>query len=173
MHGKRRSRSSSSRIGGAAPRGHRSAALHGKRHPAGRCCDGRCRRRTSRSCGGCSSCSTNGPSTREQGAIPRFRHSSHPEIEFHTYAGAPEAGVYRGREAVLEYHEGVFGQFESARIEIEELRSAGDRVLAISRQHTVPWDSEAEIVQRVMEVFTIRDGLIAERKPFSTRAKAR
>jgi len=102
-------------------------------------------------------------STPEQGAIP---------IEFHTYAGAPEAGVYRGREAVLEYHERVFGQFESARIELEELRSAGDRVLVISRQYTVPWDSEAEIVQRVMDVATIRDGLIAERKPFSTRAQA-
>ena len=106
------------------------------------------------------------------GRNPEIPPLLHPEIEFHTYVGAPEAGVYRGREAVLEYHEGVFGQFESARIEIEELRSADVRVLAISRQHTIPWDSDAEIVQRVMEVFTIRDGLIAERKPFSTRAKA-
>ena len=107
------------------------------------------------------------------GRNPEIPPLLHPEIEFHTYAGAPEAGVYRGREAVLEYHERVFGQFESVRIELEELRSAGDRVLVISRQHTVPWDSEAEIVQRVMEVFTIRDGLIAERKPFSTREEAR
>jgi ketosteroid isomerase-like protein len=73
---------------------------------------------------------------------------------------------------VLEYHECVFAQFERARIELEELRSPGDRVLVISRQHTVPWDSEGEIVQRDMDVLTIRDGLIAERKPFSTRAEA-
>jgi len=106
------------------------------------------------------------------GRHPEIPPLLHPEIEFHTYAGAPEAGVYRGREAMLEYHERVFGQFESARIELEELRSAGDRVLVISRQYTVPWDSEAEIVQRVMDVATIRDGLIAERKPFSTRAQA-
>jgi ketosteroid isomerase-like protein len=96
----------------------------------------------------------------------------HPEIEFHTYAGVPEPGVYRGRDAVIEYHERVFGQFESVRVELEELLSAGDAVVMISRQHTVPRGSEAEIVQRVVEVYTIRDGLIAERKPFSTRDEA-
>jgi ketosteroid isomerase-like protein len=77
----------------------------------------------------------------------------------------PEPGVYRGREAVLEYHERVFGHFESVRIELEELLSAGDPVVIISRQHTVPRGSEDEIVQRVVEVWTIRDGLLAERKP--------
>jgi ketosteroid isomerase-like protein len=96
----------------------------------------------------------------------------HPEVEFHTYASAPEAGVYRGREAVIEYHERVFGQFESVRIELEELLSAGDRVVIVSRQHTVPRGSEAEIVQQVVDVWTIRDGLLAERKAFSTRAEA-
>ena len=96
----------------------------------------------------------------------------HPEIEFHTYAGVPEPGVYRGPDAVMEYHERVFGQFESVRVEVEELLSAADRVVVISRQHTVPRGSEAEIVQRVVEVWTIRDGLFAERRPFSTRAEA-
>jgi ketosteroid isomerase-like protein len=96
----------------------------------------------------------------------------HPGVEFHTHASAPEAGVYRGRAAVIDYHERVFGQFESVRIEVEELLSAGDDVVVISRQHTVPRGSEAEIVQRVAEVWTIRDGLLAERKPFPTRADA-
>jgi ketosteroid isomerase-like protein len=96
----------------------------------------------------------------------------HPQVEFHTYAGAPEAGVYRGRDAVIEYHERVFGQFESVRIEVEELLSAGDRVVVISRQHTVPRGSEGEIVQRVVDVWTIRDRLLAERMTFSTRAEA-
>src|SRR5215204_6564136 len=96
----------------------------------------------------------------------------HPEIEFHTHASAPEAGVYRGREAVIAYHARVFGQFESIRIELEELLSAGDRVVIISRQHTVPRGTDAEIVQRLVEVWTSRAGLFAERKPFSTRAEA-
>jgi ketosteroid isomerase-like protein len=51
----------------------------------------------------------------------------HPEIEFHTYVHAPEAGVYRGKEAVQKYNEGLFEQFESLRIELEELIDAGDR----------------------------------------------
>jgi ketosteroid isomerase-like protein len=96
----------------------------------------------------------------------------HPEVEFHTYAGVPEPGVYRGRDAVIEYHERVFGQFESVRIELEELLSAGDSVVIISRQHTVPKGSEAEIVQPVVEVWTIRDGLLAERRAYPTRAEA-
>jgi ketosteroid isomerase-like protein len=96
----------------------------------------------------------------------------HPEVEFHTYAGVPEPGVYRGRDAVIEYHERVFGQFESVRIELEELLSAGDSVVIISRQHTVPKGSEAEIVQPVVEVWTIRDGLLAERRAYPTRADA-
>jgi ketosteroid isomerase-like protein len=96
----------------------------------------------------------------------------HPEVEFHTYAGAPEAGVYRGREAVIAYHERVFGQFESVRIQLEELLSAGDHVVVISRQHTVPRGSEAEIMQRVVDVWTVREGLLAERRAFQTRAQA-
>src|SRR5829696_5077365 len=100
---------------------------------------------------------------------PEIAPRIHPEIEFHTHASAPEAGVYRGREAVIAYHARVFGQFESIRIELEELLSAGDRVVIISRQHTVPRGTDAEIVQRVVEVWTIRDGLFAERNPFSTR----
>jgi ketosteroid isomerase-like protein len=96
----------------------------------------------------------------------------HPEIEFHTYAGVPEPGIYRGRDAVIEYHERVFGQFESVRVELEELLSVGDAVVVISRQHTVPRGSEAEIVQEVVEVITIRDRQVAERKTFPTRAEA-
>jgi uncharacterized protein len=96
----------------------------------------------------------------------------HPEVEFHSYAGAPEAGVYRGREAVIDYHVRVFGEFESIRIEVEELLPAGDSVVIVSRQHTVPRGSNAEIVQQVVEVWTIRDGLMAKRRPFSTRAEA-
>jgi hypothetical protein len=35
-------------------------------------------------------------------------------------------GERRGRAAVIDYHERVFGLFESVRIEVEELLSAGD-----------------------------------------------
>jgi ketosteroid isomerase-like protein len=39
----------------------------------------------------------------------------HPEIEFHTYARSPEAGVYPGKQAVRDCNESLFQQFESIR----------------------------------------------------------
>jgi ketosteroid isomerase-like protein len=96
----------------------------------------------------------------------------HPEVEFHTHPSAPEAGVYRGREAVIEYHTRVFGQFESISVELEELVPVGESVVSVTRQHTTPRGSDSEIVQRVVDVWTIRDGLLAERKPFPTREAA-
>ena len=96
----------------------------------------------------------------------------HPEIEFHTYARAPEAGVYRGREAVFVYPQQVFGKFENIRVELDELLPAGDRVVIVCRQYTAPKGSEVEIVEHVVQVFTIRDGMVVERKPFATREEA-
>jgi ketosteroid isomerase-like protein len=96
----------------------------------------------------------------------------HPEIEFHTYAQSPEAGVYRGKEAVQRYNQGLFEQFESIRFEIEELVDAGDRVVVVSTQHAQPKGGQEEMNVRVIEVWTIRDGLLAERRSYSTRDEA-
>jgi ketosteroid isomerase-like protein len=96
----------------------------------------------------------------------------HPDVEFHTYADSPEAGVYRGRDAVTEYNQRLFEQFESVRIEVEELLPTDDQVVVISRQHAVPKGGGAALVIPVAEVWTIRNGLLAERHAFSTRAEA-
>ena len=96
----------------------------------------------------------------------------HPEVEFHTYPNSPEAGVYRGTEAVIEYNQRLFSQFESIHIEVEELLAADDRVAVISRQHAVGRTGHTPIVVQVVEVWTIRDGLLAERHTFSTRDEA-
>ena len=96
----------------------------------------------------------------------------HPDVEFHTYPNAPEAGVYRGRSAVIDYNQRLFEQFASVRIELEELLSAGDRVVVVSRQHAVPKTGHATTVVPVVEVWSVRDGLLAERHTFSTREEA-
>lgn len=96
----------------------------------------------------------------------------HPAVEFHTYASSPEAGVYRGRDAVVEYNRRLFEQFASVRIELEELLPADDRVVVISRQHAVGRTGHTPIVVEVVEVWRVRDGLLAERRTFSTRAEA-
>jgi ketosteroid isomerase-like protein len=96
----------------------------------------------------------------------------HPEIEFHTYAQSPEAGVYRGKEAVRRYNEGLFERFESTRFEIEELLDAGDQVVVVTTQCAVPKGGEQEMTVRVVEVWTIREGMLAERCSYSTREEA-
>ena len=96
----------------------------------------------------------------------------HPDVVFHTYPSAPEAGVYRGRDAVIEYNQRLFEQFASVRIELEELLAARDRVAVISRQHALPKTGAASMVVNVVEVWTIRDGLLAERRTYPTRAEA-
>jgi ketosteroid isomerase-like protein len=96
----------------------------------------------------------------------------HPEIEFHTYGRSPEAGVYRGKEAVREYNEGLFQRFESIRFELEELVDAGDRVVVVTTQRAKPKGSQQEMNVRVAEVWTIREGLLAERRSYSTRNEA-
>jgi ketosteroid isomerase-like protein len=95
----------------------------------------------------------------------------HPDITFETYANSPEAGVYRGRDAVIAYNQRLFEQFESVRIEVEELVPAGNRVLVISRQHAVPRAGAAAMVVPVVETWAIRDGLLAERRTFPTRSE--
>jgi uncharacterized protein len=96
----------------------------------------------------------------------------HPDIEFHTYDRSPEAGVYRGREAVRKYNEDLFEQFESIRFEIDELVDAGDRVVIVTTQHAVPRGGRQEMSVQVVEVFAIRDGMLAERRSYSTRTEA-
>jgi ketosteroid isomerase-like protein len=96
----------------------------------------------------------------------------HPEIEFHAYPRSPEAGVYHGKQAVREYIENVWETFESFRFEVEELLDAGDQVVAVTTQHSVPKRGRQEITVHSAEVYTVRDGLLAERRPYSTRNEA-
>jgi ketosteroid isomerase-like protein len=96
----------------------------------------------------------------------------HPEIEFHTYAQSPEAGVYRGKEAVGRYNEKLFEQFESIHFDVEELVDAGDRVVVVSTQHAVPKGGEQQMKVQVVEVWVIRGGLLAERRSYSTKDEA-
>jgi ketosteroid isomerase-like protein len=96
----------------------------------------------------------------------------HPDVEYHTYPDSPEAGVYRGADEVIRYNQRLFGAFESVRITLDEVLPAGDHVAVISRQHAVPKGGQTAMVVQVVEVWKIRDGLLAERRSFATRREA-
>jgi ketosteroid isomerase-like protein len=57
-------------------------------------------------------------------------------------------------------------------IEVDDLVDAGDRVVVISTQHALPKGGGEEITVQVTEVWTIRDGLLAERRSYATKAEA-
>jgi ketosteroid isomerase-like protein len=95
----------------------------------------------------------------------------HPEIEFHAFPRSPE-GVYHGKQAVREYIMNVWEHFERVRFEVEELLDAGDQVVAVTTRHSVPKRGQQEMTVHSHEVYTIRDGLLAERRPYSTRNEA-
>ena len=108
----------------------------------------------------------------ERGDIDDATSLIHPDIEFHTYALSPEAGVYRGRDAVKKYNEVLFEQFESIRFDIDELVDAGEQVVITTTQHAVPKGGEAEMSVQIFEVWTVREGLLVERHSYSTREEA-
>jgi ketosteroid isomerase-like protein len=96
----------------------------------------------------------------------------HPEIEFHAYPRSPGVGVYHGKQALREYLENAWEHFERGRIEVEELLDGGDQVVAVITVHAVPKRGQNEITVPIVEVFTIRDGLLAERRSYLTRDEA-
>src|SRR5258705_11546347 len=95
----------------------------------------------------------------------------HPEIEFHAYPRSPER-VYHGKQAVREYIENVWEQLQRVRVEVDELLDAGDQVVVVTTHHPVPKRGQQEMTAHLAEVYTIRDGLLAERRPYTTRNEA-
>ena len=66
----------------------------------------------------------------------------------------------------------MWDQYERVRIEVEELLDAGDQVVAVTTLHAVPKRGQQELTLHIIDVFAIRDGLLAERRPYSTRKEA-
>jgi ketosteroid isomerase-like protein len=85
---------------------------------------------------------------------------------------SPGVRVYHGKQALREYIENVWEHFERVRIEAEELLDAGDQVVALTTLHAVPKRGQQEMTFQIVEVFAIRDGLLAERRSYSTRNEA-
>src|SRR5256885_4353606 len=64
-----------------------------------------------------------------QGDMDRYFAFFDPEIEFHDRPGFPGPGVHRGLEAVRRHVEDYREAWVELRVETEEIRSVGDRVV--------------------------------------------
>jgi hypothetical protein len=100
-----------------------------------------------------------------------------PEIEWNDVPGFPTAGVHSGRDAVGRHA----AEFEDAwadwGIEIEDIRAAGDRVVARIRYHGVGRQSGAPITGGVQNpatgaVFELRADRILRVLQFATHTEA-
>jgi len=96
-----------------------------------------------------------------------------PQIEFHTDPRLPEAGIYRGVEAVRAYW-GQFGEsFDEFIFEAEDIIGLEDgRVLVLMRLLSRGKDSGARVEARPGWIYTTRDGLVIQIDAFVDRADA-
>ncbi len=97
-----------------------------------------------------------------------------PEVEFHTDPRFPEAGVYRGIEAVRDYWDRFGRSFDEFSFEAEDFVDLeGDKVLILLRLMTRGKDSGATAEARPGWIYTIRNGLTVRIDAFLDREEAR
>jgi ketosteroid isomerase-like protein len=85
---------------------------------------------------------------------------------------AMEGTVYRGPDAVEQWFAAIDESWEELRVEIEEARDAGDRVLGLGRIHGRGRESGAPIDVEAASVAYFRDGLITTLHNYTNRADA-
>jgi len=96
-----------------------------------------------------------------------------PEIEVHEDQKFPEAGVYRGIDAVRGYLEQFTEQFEEFRMEVEDLVDAGgDDVLFLYRLRGRGKGSGAPVDEKPGWLYTIRGGKAVRIRLYLDRAEA-
>jgi ketosteroid isomerase-like protein len=96
----------------------------------------------------------------------------HPEVEFTEDSRFPEAGVYRGRDAVEAYFREFRQQMAGHSLEVEEIVGAGDEVVAVVRERARGTSSDAEVEWRAAFVWTMRGGTAVRARAYLDPADA-
>jgi ketosteroid isomerase-like protein len=109
----------------------------------------------------------------DRDALERAFEFFHPEIEVREDPRFPEAGVFRGREAVRGYFAQFTEQFDEFRFEFEDVLDAGDeRVVLLFHVHGRGKDSGAVFEEHPAWIQTIRDGKAVLIEAFLDRGEA-
>jgi ketosteroid isomerase-like protein len=96
-----------------------------------------------------------------------------PEIEWHDAPTLPGAAVYHGREAFARHVADYLESWSESRVEIEEVRPVGDRVLARIRYVGVGRQSGIALEDNeVVAVYDVRGGSILRVRHFTNEADA-
>jgi ketosteroid isomerase-like protein len=109
----------------------------------------------------------------DQDALERAFKLFHPEIEIREDPRFPEAGVFRGQNAVRSYFAQFTEQFDEFRFDFEDVLDAGgDRMVLLFHLHGRGKDSGAVFEERPAWVQTIRDGRVVRIEAYLDRADA-
>jgi ketosteroid isomerase-like protein len=84
------------------------------------------------------------------------------EIVWHTPEGVPEAGVYRGREAVVAYLESLVEVFETLEVEPQEFADVDDHVVVVVGYRARGEGSGVALEWAEAVVWTLRAGRVIE-----------
>ena len=91
-----------------------------------------------------------------RGDVPHILEVLHPEVEWHTPSSVPfSKGLYRGPDDVGQFFAGIAAHVDEPRVRVEEVFSAGDRVVALIRfsgrgmESGRPFEAEEAHVWRV------------------------
>jgi ketosteroid isomerase-like protein len=95
-----------------------------------------------------------------------------PDIESHNPPEVPEAGVHRGREAVLRDWSQMDELFEDFSMEVDEFIEAGDELVVFLRYRARARGSAAIVEAQMAHVLTIRDGKAVCVRQFLNREAA-
>lgn len=96
-----------------------------------------------------------------------------PEIELHDAPVFPGAAMYRGLDAVRRHVEDYFEAWAESRIEIEEIGSVGDRVVARIRYDGVGLQSGTRTGGvPIGAVYDFRGGRVLRVRQFNDHAEA-
>ena len=96
-----------------------------------------------------------------------------PEIEWHDAPSLPGAAVYRGHDALRRHIEDYLDAWADSSVEIQEVRSVGDRVLTRGRYVGVGRQSGISLEDNVvMGVYDLRRGRVLRVRQFVGEAEA-
>ena len=95
-----------------------------------------------------------------------------PAIELREWPEAPGAQTYHGVDGVRRAFDTWFETWEWMKLEIEDIRAVGDRVLFTLHQRAKGRTSAVEVEIRTHNVYTFRDGLVTLVELFTDRDAA-
>jgi ketosteroid isomerase-like protein len=88
------------------------------------------------------------------------RNLLHPEFEFHAAIGTVEQRVYAGSNGMWAFAGDMNAIWDAYRVELEAVREAGERVVALARVIGTARASGIPLDQRLGQLITLHDGRI-------------